>query len=157
MTVRKPRSRQARNEQTATDYWLEPCAAYFDDLKASAKNASRGQVINDVEAVANEQGQELLRQSLETLLQDEIDDIEKKRKQVTVRNAPQRNATSDTERKKSSPPKESSPLYDATKNVVLVAFPNTSLMTFSDSMRGTRSGYAVLSFALHEVCKFVKW
>jgi len=78
MSQRQPRPRHERNEQTAKEYFLEQCAAYFDDLRAAAKNAPHGQVLNYVEAAVIEQGQELLRQSLETLVQDEIDEIEKK-------------------------------------------------------------------------------
>jgi len=75
---RNPRTRKERNEQTAKEYWLEQCAAYFDDLKSAAQNAPRGQVLNYVEAAVIEQGHELIRQSLETLIQDEIDEVEKK-------------------------------------------------------------------------------
>ena len=79
MSQLQPRLRHERNEQTAKEYFLEQCAAYFDDLKAAAKNAPHGQVLNVVEAAVIEQGQELLRKALETLVQDEIDEIEKKR------------------------------------------------------------------------------
>ena len=57
---RNPRTRKERNEQTAKEYWLEQCAAYFDDLKSAAKNAPRGQVLNYVEAAVIEQGHELI-------------------------------------------------------------------------------------------------
>ena len=80
MTSRKqrgPRTRQERNTQTAREYFLEQAAAYFDDLKSAAKNAPPGQVVNYVEAAVIEQGQELLRQSLEILIQEEIDEVEK--------------------------------------------------------------------------------
>jgi hypothetical protein len=79
MLAHKPRTRKERNEQTAKEYWLEQCAAYFDDLKASAKNAPPGQLVNCAETVAIEQGQELIRQSLETLIQEQIDEVEKKK------------------------------------------------------------------------------
>jgi hypothetical protein len=79
MIARKPRIRKERNEQTAKDYFLELCAAYYDDLQATGKNAPHGQFLNNVEAVVLDQGQELLRQSFEILTQDTIDEIEKKK------------------------------------------------------------------------------
>ena len=104
MSQRQPRPRHERNEQAAKEYFLEQAAAYFDDLRAAAKNAPHGQVLNYVEAAVIEQGQELLRQSLETLVQDEIDEIEKKKNLKTARNAKRKNGISATERKQSSPP-----------------------------------------------------
>jgi hypothetical protein len=78
MTIRKPRKRKERNEQDAKDYFLELCAAYYDDLEATGNNAPHGQFLNNVEAVVLDQGQELLRQSFEIITQDASDDIEKK-------------------------------------------------------------------------------
>ena len=76
---RKPRTRKERNEQTAKDYFLELCSAYYDDLKSTGNNALHGQFLNNVEAVVLDQGQELLRQSLEIITQEQVDEIEKKR------------------------------------------------------------------------------
>jgi len=75
---RKARTRKERNEQTSKDYFLELCSAYYDDLKATGNNAPHGQFLNNVEAVVLDQGQELLRQSLEIITQDQVDEIEKK-------------------------------------------------------------------------------
>ena len=75
---RHPRIRKERNEQTAKDYFLELCAAYYDDLQAVGNKAPHGQFLNNVEAIALDQGQELIRQSFEIFTQDAIDDIEKK-------------------------------------------------------------------------------
>ena len=94
MTTRKqrhPRIRKERNEQTAKDYFLELCAAYYDDLQAVGNKAPHGQFLNNVEAVVLDQGQELIRQSFEIFTQDAIDDIEKKMSHVSVRNAKRRN------------------------------------------------------------------
>ena len=71
-------SRKDHSEKTARALFLEHAAAYFDDLKASADNAPYGQVFDHVEAFAVKQGRELIRQSLETLLQEQIDDHQKK-------------------------------------------------------------------------------
>jgi len=104
MSPRHSRTRTERHDQTAKEYFLEQASAYFDDLRAAAKNAPHGQVLNYVEAAVLEQGQELLRKSLETLVQDEIDEIEKKKNLKTARNAKRKNGISATERKQSSPP-----------------------------------------------------
>jgi hypothetical protein len=77
-TQRPPRPRKERDEQTAKEYFLEQAAAYFDEMKSAAKNAPHGQVINSAEAVVLSQGRELLRQSLEIITQEEVDEIEKK-------------------------------------------------------------------------------
>ena len=47
-------------------------------MKAVAQNAPYGQFLNDAEAAALSKGRELIRQSLETIAQEEIDDSEKK-------------------------------------------------------------------------------
>jgi hypothetical protein len=73
------RSRQERSEQTAKEYFLEQASAYFDEMKHAAKNAPHGQVFNHAEAFAVLRGRELIQQSLETALQDQIDDFEKKK------------------------------------------------------------------------------
>jgi hypothetical protein len=72
------RTREEHNEKTAKDFFLEQASAYFDELKVAAQNAPHGQVFNHAEAFAVQQGRELIRGSLETLLQDQIDEYEKK-------------------------------------------------------------------------------
>jgi hypothetical protein len=71
-------SRKNRSDKTARELFLEQAAAYFDDLQASAKNAPYGQIFNHAEAFAFKQGRELIRQSLETMLQEQIDEHQKK-------------------------------------------------------------------------------
>ena len=70
--------RKKRDDQTAKEYFLEQAAAYYDELKTTAHSADDGQFLNVAEAVVLSKGRELLRQSLETLTQEAIDDIEKK-------------------------------------------------------------------------------
>ena len=72
-------TRQELADKTAKEYFLEQAAAYFDDLKATAHNAPYGQFLNCAEAIALDKGRDLIRQSLETLVQEEIHDIEKKK------------------------------------------------------------------------------
>jgi hypothetical protein len=59
--------------------FLEQAAAYFDDMKATTQNAPYGQIFNHAEAFAVQHGRELIRQSLEHLLQEQIVEHEKKK------------------------------------------------------------------------------
>jgi len=77
-------ARPDRSDKPARDLFLEQAAAYFDDLKNSAENASYGQVFDHAEAFAVKQGRELIRQSLETMLQEQIDDHQKKKRNDTL-------------------------------------------------------------------------
>jgi len=87
-------SRKERSEKTARELFLEHAAAYFDDLKATATNAPHGQIFNHAEAFAFEKGRELLQQSLKGMLQEQIDEFEKKKRRRSVRNANRRNVIS---------------------------------------------------------------
>ena len=100
------RKRNERSEQTAKDYFLEQAAAYFDEMKIAAANAPHGKIFDHVEAFVLSQGRELLRQSLETMLQEQIDDLEKKRKRPSVQNATRRNDTAVIAPKTESVPPE---------------------------------------------------
>ena len=77
------RTRQERSEQTAKEYFLELAAAYFDEMRSTAKNAPDGETFDRTEAVAITQGRELLQKSLEEALQEQIDEFEKK-KEITL-------------------------------------------------------------------------
>ena len=86
-------ARPDRSDKPARELFLEQAAAYFDDLKNSAENASYGQVFDHAEAFAVKQGRELIRQSLETMLQEQIDDHQKKKKRHSARNVNRKNGT----------------------------------------------------------------
>jgi hypothetical protein len=73
------RTRKERSDQNAKEYFLERAAAYFDDMRDTAKNAPYGQTFDHVEAIAIQQGRELLQKSMEEALQEQIDDFEKKK------------------------------------------------------------------------------
>ena len=92
--------RKMRAEKTGKELFLEQAAAYYDEMKAAAENATDGQMFNQAEAFAVSQGRELVRKSLETIMQEQIDDLEKKKKQSTVRHAKRKKGIVDTERKK---------------------------------------------------------
>jgi hypothetical protein len=57
---------------------VEQALAMYRDLKQVADHAPDGEVLNCVERVALRQGRELTRQSLETVLNAQAEDLEKK-------------------------------------------------------------------------------
>ena len=71
--------RQKLDDQTARKLFLEQAAAYYDELNATIQNAPVGKGFDHAETFAVAQGRELIRQSLETIVQQQIDHIEKKR------------------------------------------------------------------------------
>jgi hypothetical protein len=75
-------SRQERSEKTARDMFLEQAAAYFDDLKTTTKSVPTQKAFDTAEAFCLDKGRELIRQSLEAIIQEQIDDHEKKRNET---------------------------------------------------------------------------
>jgi hypothetical protein len=72
-------SHKERAEKSGKELFLEQAAAYYDDMKAAAENAAYGQMFNRAEAFAVFNGRELVRKSLETIVQEQIDELEKKK------------------------------------------------------------------------------
>ena len=67
------------NPETESEaYFVAQALAYYRDMKKIAQNAPFGQFLNYAEAVALSQGRELIRTSLETIVQEEVSNIEKK-------------------------------------------------------------------------------
>ena len=66
-------------ESAAEKLFLEQARAYFHDMRTVAQNAPDGQVINLAEEFAVKCGRELVRKSLEAVLQEQADEYEKKR------------------------------------------------------------------------------
>ena len=69
--------RPERSDKTAHEMSLEQ-AAYFDDLKATTESVPTQKAFDTAEAFCLAQGRELIRQSLESIIQEQIDDHEKK-------------------------------------------------------------------------------
>jgi hypothetical protein len=92
-------SHQGRSEKTAREMFLEQAAAYFDEMKAVTENAPYGQPFNVAETFALQHGRELIRQSVENILQEQIDEHENKKRRRSVRNANRKNDTEATETK----------------------------------------------------------
>ena len=92
-------NRQKLDDQTARKLFLEQAAAYYAELNATIQNAPIGKGFDHAETFAVAHGRELIRQSLETIVQQQIDHIEKKKRRVSARNAKRKNGTVATERK----------------------------------------------------------
>ena len=60
-------------------HFLAQALDYYRAVQRAGKDAPFGQFLNRADAAANEKGQELVRQSLENIIQGEIDEIEKKK------------------------------------------------------------------------------
>jgi len=83
---------------------VQHALALYRDTKALAKNAPHGQFLRVAEAATVDKGRELLRTTLQTLVQEEIDDIEKKMRHGSVRSARRRKGTEENPKSKSKPP-----------------------------------------------------
>ena len=93
-------------QSAAEELIVAQALALYRDSKTIAQSAPKGQFLNHAEAAIINKGREFIQHSLQTLLQEEIHDIEKKAKRGNVRSARQKKDTSDTEAKKYSPPPE---------------------------------------------------
>ena len=69
----------------AKKLFLEQAAAYYDELAAAAPNAPYGKVLAQAEAFAVTQGRELLRKSLENIVQEQAKNIENDEKKEARR------------------------------------------------------------------------
>jgi hypothetical protein len=59
--------------------FLEQAKAYYRDLRKAAQNAPYGKIIDHADAFAFQQGRELIRKSLEQIVQEQNDTFEKKK------------------------------------------------------------------------------
>ena len=80
--------------------------AFYRDMKRNAQNAPIGQFLNYAAAVTVEQGRKLVQTSLQTLTQEEVNEVEKKTRRDSVDRAEKRNATWAEKQKTSKPPSE---------------------------------------------------
>jgi len=85
---------------------VQHALAFYRDMKRNAKNAPIGQFLNCAEAIVLTKGRELLCTSLETLAQEEVNEVEKKTKHDSVEPAERKKGTSVAKRKTSRPPQE---------------------------------------------------
>jgi len=85
---------------------VQHALALYRDTQALAKNAPHGQFLNYAEAAVVEKGREFLKTSLQTIVQEEINEVEKKKKPGSVRSAKGKNDIAASQRNKSKPPPE---------------------------------------------------
>ena len=64
--------------------FLEQAAAFYDDLKSAASHAPYGKVIDKAELFAIVAGRELIRSSLEAVIQGQITEVEQEQKNGTT-------------------------------------------------------------------------
>lgn len=67
------------DHDAAKKLFLEQAAAYYDELNAAAENAPYGKVLAKAETFAVTQGRELLRKSLEQIVQNQAEHEDKKK------------------------------------------------------------------------------
>ena len=58
--------------------FVEKALAMFRELRQTAKDAPDGEVLHQAELFAVREGQELIRQGLESVIQDQAEEVEKK-------------------------------------------------------------------------------
>ena len=88
-------------------HFLAKALDYYRAVQRAGREAPFGQFLNVADNAVKEKGQELLRQSLENIVQTEIDEIEKKKRRDSVRNVKRKEGTSVITAKPSAPPTES--------------------------------------------------
>ena len=85
---------QAKSPREAL--FLQFAQAYYQEMQAVGKNASFGQALNQADHFAFQNTRELGREALELVMQDQIDDVEKKKKTAPVKNVKRKNDIADT-------------------------------------------------------------
>ena len=78
MTKKNHTSPVLTPESEAEALVVQHALAFYRDMKRNAKNAPIGQFLNCAEAIVLTKGRELLCTSLETLAQEEVNEVEKK-------------------------------------------------------------------------------
>ena len=104
MPQKNPPSVALTPQSASESLVVQHALALYRDTKALAKNAPHGQFLNCAEAAIVTDGRELLRTTLQTLVQEEINEIEKKTKRDSVRNAEQKKGIAESPKSKSTPP-----------------------------------------------------
>jgi hypothetical protein len=80
-----PSSAESTPSTTDEADFLARALDYYRAVKRAGKEAPFGQFLNHAEAAVEKEGQNLLRQSLESITQEAADEIKKKTKQYSVR------------------------------------------------------------------------
>ena len=85
---------------------VQHALAFYRDMKKNAKNAPIGQFINCAEAVVLTKGRKLLCTTLQTLAQEEVNEVEKKTTPDSAEPVGRKNDISAAKQKTSKPPPE---------------------------------------------------
>jgi hypothetical protein len=88
-------------------HFIAQALDYYRAVQRAGRDAPFGQFLNYADAAAKEKGQELLRQSLENIVQTEVDNVEKKTRHDFVRPVKQKGGISAITVKSSEPPVDS--------------------------------------------------
>jgi len=99
-------SRTVSVESEAEAFIVQHALAFYRDMKRNAKNAPFGEFLNYAEAAALTQGRDFVKTSLQTLAQEEVNEVEKKTKRDSVEHAERKNGTWAAKQKTSKPPSE---------------------------------------------------
>ena len=87
-------------------HFLAQALDYYRAVQRAGRDAPFGQFLNHADAAVQEKGRELLRASLENIVQTEIDEVEKKKILGPVRSAKRKQGISDTVTRRSTLPAE---------------------------------------------------
>ena len=99
-------SRTVTVQSEAEAFVVQHALAFYRDMKRNAQNAPFGEFLNYAEAIAVAKGRELVKTSLQTLVQEEVNEVEKKTKRNSVEPVARRNGIEAGAPKKSKPPQE---------------------------------------------------
>jgi hypothetical protein len=85
---------------------VQHALALYRDTKALAKNAPHGQFLNVAEAAICKKGRDFLNASLQEIVQEEVNEIEKKTKLGSAPSAERRKGIAESPKSKSKVPPE---------------------------------------------------
>ena len=88
-------------DSEAEALFLEQAQAYFRDIQKTANDAPDGKVLDQTESAVVLQSRKLIQQSLQIVLQEQIEQHEKKKKRRSVKPAERKNDIEDIETKTS--------------------------------------------------------
>lgn len=97
--IPKTNVRAVETQSEAETLILEQTLAFYREMKAAAQNAPHGKVVDAADSFSFNRAPELLRKNLAALLQEQIEEVEKKKKLNVL--AVERKNTADIKRKPS--------------------------------------------------------
>jgi len=101
-----PPSRTVTVQSEAEAFVVQHALAFYRDMKRNAPKALFGEFLNYAEAIAVSKGRELVQASLQTLVQEEVNEVEKKTRRNSVEPVARKNGIGAGAPKKLKPPQE---------------------------------------------------